>query len=148
MHKLRSTQQEKLEKTMSKFQTANKQSQRERERERERDWDLHRVFYCVRGDDIGIVAFGESGEHFGNEGDGDVPFHQVVRLAVNFASPQASHSYARLAMLMLQLLLRHRLQNYTTKGTKSKPPKKNEKTPLTMAQPFLMVMPFGNFKRN
>ncbi len=139
MHKLRSTQQDKLEKTMSKFQTANKQL------ERERDWDLHRVFYCVRGDDIGIVAFGESGEHFGNEGDGDVPFHQVVRLAVNFASPQASHSYARLAMLMLQLLLRHRLQNYTTKGTKSKPPKKNEKNSFDNGTAFLNGYAFWEF---
>jgi hypothetical protein len=111
---------------------------------------LHRVFDCVRGDDIGIVAFGESREHFGSEGDGDIPFHQVVRLAVSFASPQTSHSYARLAMLMLQLqlLLRHRFQNYTTKGTKPKPPKKNKKTPLTMVHPFLMVMPFENFKGN
>lgn len=106
-----------------------KQTITAREREKERDWDLHRVFDCVRGDDIGIVAFGESREHFGSEGDGDIPFHQVVRLAVSFASPQTSHSYARLAMLMLQLqlLLRHRFQNYTTKGTNPSPQRKTKK---------------------
>jgi hypothetical protein len=51
-------------------------------------------------------------------------------------------------MLQLQLLLRHRFQNYTTKGTKPKPPKKNKKNPLTMVHPFLMVLPFENLKRN
>jgi hypothetical protein len=68
-----------------------------------------------------------------------------VRLAVNFASPQASHSYARLAMLMLQLLLRHRLQNYTTKGTKSKPPKKNEKNSFDNGTAFLNGYAFWEF---
>ncbi len=109
---------------------------------------MHRVFDCVGGDDIGIIAFGESGEYFGNEGDGDVPFHQVVRLAVSFASPQTSHSYARLAMLMLQLqlLLRHRFQNYTTQGEQNpSPQRKTKKNSFDNGTPFLNGYAFWEF---
>jgi len=47
----------------------------------------HRVFHCVRGHDIGIVAVGESGKDPGDERDGNVPFRQVVRLTRSLASP-------------------------------------------------------------